>query len=55
MSEFWNQVDKSGECWLWTGCRDAQGLPEEPHDQAHGRGDLGQTDEPDHARAQAHV
>lgn len=25
MTKFWNQVDKSGECWLWTGCRDDQG------------------------------
>ena len=22
---FWEKVDKSGDCWIWTGCRHAQG------------------------------
>ncbi len=22
---FWARVDKSGECWIWTGCRDKRG------------------------------
>lgn len=22
---FWAKVDQSGECWLWTGCKDDQG------------------------------
>ena len=25
MIRFWSKVDKSGECWLWTGCRDRRG------------------------------
>jgi hypothetical protein len=22
---FWEKVDKSGECWIWTGCKDKDG------------------------------
>ena len=25
MNRFWDKVDRSGECWLWTGARDARG------------------------------
>ena len=25
VERFWSKVDKSGECWLWTGARDASG------------------------------
>lgn len=24
-SRFWNKVDKSGECWIWTACRNPHG------------------------------
>lgn len=25
MKTFWSKVDKSGACWVWTGCRDRHG------------------------------
>jgi len=24
-ARFWSKVDKSGDCWIWTGARDGKG------------------------------
>jgi hypothetical protein len=35
MDRFWTKVDKTGDCWMWTACRDRQGYGQIDAQRAH--------------------
>ena len=37
VANFWSRVDKSGECWIWTGCRLKGGYGQLGHPDGSGR------------------